>query len=508
MEAWLRRYGMQFAAIVSVAVVWYTWGALKPLPIVHDESAYVLQAEIFSHLHWTAPSPIIPEFFEQPYVLVVPKVASKYPPGHSLLLALGALLKFAPLVPLLLTGVTAALIVAIMTRLTNPWIALMSWVIWLTTPLTLRFQPGYFSEISTTALILASWWCLLEWRRLHERRWLFLLALALVWCAITRPLTALAFAIPIAVVVVQEARKRKLWRDFAVAALIGVAVLGIIPLWNVRTTGNVLVTPLGEYTRDYYPFDKPGFTPDTTPPRRALSPVQRSLYEDFYAIHQRQRLRDLPRTFIQRLIAIGRDLWGGTHTVLLPFVVAGLVLAGPGRRELRWAAIGPLLLFLFYLTYASDAPWTLYYLEIVPVMSALAAVALWETLLFVAPGVGTLDAERRPMLGSTIIVAVFAVFAFPAVVYWRAQHRQMASLHTAFAAAMAELPSSKSVVFLKYSDRPHHLALVNNFADPAKAPTWVVHDLGERNRELLDAAQDRTAYVFDESNGELKALKR
>jgi hypothetical protein len=64
------------------------------------------------------------------------------------------------------------------------------------------------------------------------------------------------------------------------------------------------------------------------------------------------------------------------------------------------------------------------------------------------------------------------------------------------------------VVFLRYSSRPHHLSLVSNFADPARAPTWIVHDLGARNAELLDKAQDRTAYVFDESNGELKALRR
>ena len=42
------------------------------------------------------------------------------------------------------------------------------------------------------------------------------------------------------------------------------------------------------------------------------------------------------------------------------------------------------------------------------------------------------------------------------------------------------------------------MAVVYNFADLAKAPVWVVHDLGERNAELLRRAPGRTAQYFDE----------
>jgi hypothetical protein len=111
------------------------------------------------------------------------------------------------------------------------------------------------------------------------------------------------------------------------------------------------------------------------------------------------------------------------------------------------------------------------------------------------------------MLGAALVFLVLAFFALPTVHYWRGQRLQMGSLHTAFAAAMDELPSSKSVVFLRYAPRPHHIALVYNFADPPRAPTWVVHDLGDRNRELLDKAQDRTPYVFDEESGRLSAYR-
>src|SRR5437870_2853226 len=78
-EAWLRnrRAGPLAAAIATMLVVWFVWGDARPLPIVHDEAAYALQADIFAHFHWTVPSPPTPEFFEQPHVLVVPAIASK-----------------------------------------------------------------------------------------------------------------------------------------------------------------------------------------------------------------------------------------------------------------------------------------------------------------------------------------------------------------------------------------------------------------------------------------------
>ena len=45
------------------------------------ESAYLLQAELFSQWRFTAPTPPLPKFFEQLYVNLVPAMSSKYPPG-------------------------------------------------------------------------------------------------------------------------------------------------------------------------------------------------------------------------------------------------------------------------------------------------------------------------------------------------------------------------------------------------------------------------------------------
>jgi 4-amino-4-deoxy-L-arabinose transferase-like glycosyltransferase len=502
MEAWLRRFGPVAAAVVSILVIWWTWGALNPLAIVHDESSYVLQSEIFARFRWTAPSPAIPEFFEQPHVLVVPAVASKYPPGHALLMAIGSLLHFPALMPLLLTGATAALIMMVTTRVTNPWMGLLAWIIWLTTPLVLRYQPGYFSETTTTALVLASWWCLLEWRETRKRSWIALLGLAVGWGAITRPLTMLAFGIPIAAIVISDVIRYRFWLEAPIALGGCLAVLAIVPLWSARTTGDRALTPTALYTRDYLPFDKPGFTPDTTPPRRAQSPVVKSLYDDFLAHHQRQRLGDLHRTFGERAWNVARDLWRGTQLVLLPFFLIGLFSM---PRELRFGAASAALAFLAHLGYAHDAPWTLYYAEMVPVVAAITACGAWRALVRVARGVVIQrHIDRRPKLGAALVALVLAFSSIPTFVSWRRQHEEMTSVRTAFEQAMTQLPASKAIIFLRYAQRPHHLSLVFNSADLQHAPVWVVHDLGDRNQELVKLALDRTAFVFDETAMEFR----
>src|SRR5262245_52703768 len=231
-ESWLKKWGPLAAGLISAVLVWWTWGEWHPLPVVHDEGSYVLQAEIFARFRWTVPTPAVPEFYEQPHVLLVPAVASKYPPGHALLLALGALLHLDPLMPLLLTAATAALLMIVTTRVTNAWVGLLAWLVWLTTPIVLRFQPGYFSEATTAALMLASWWCLLEWRETRRSRWLLLLALACGWGAITRPLTQLALTVPIAWVVIWDvahARKLRPWLDLGLAVLVGLVPLLLLP---------------------------------------------------------------------------------------------------------------------------------------------------------------------------------------------------------------------------------------------------------------------------------------
>lgn len=488
-EAWLRRFGPWAAAVVSIAVIWFVWDQVVPIAKVQDESSYLLQADIFARGRWTVPSPPIPDFFEQPHVQVVPAVASKYPPGHALLLTLGALVGFHALVPLLLTGITGALVFALAGRITNPWIGLVTWFVWLTAPIVLKFQPSYFSELTTTPLVLASWWLLLDWRATHARRWLVLMALAIGWGAITRPLTMLAFAIPIGVVVLRDTVRHRLWKDFGLAFATGVVILLVLPLWNAKTTGDWRLSAVEQYRRDYLPFDKIGFSFDSTPPRRSVSPVLSTTYDYFRLARTQQTARALPEIIGTRAVNLATGFFQGTRLALVPFALVGLFVM---PAAVGFALASAAVLFVVHLPYAHWAPWTLYYLETTPVVALLIAIGAWHVLRRAVR-----DARNVPP-GMVALLLVLAGFAAPAIQRWRMDHRARSRFDRSFAAALKTLPAP-AVVFITYSPRfSNHVNVVFNHADLERAPYWVVHDLGPRNEELRRLAPGRASFDFDE----------
>lgn len=483
------RFGALAAAVISMVVVWYVWDAGSPIAKVHDETSYLLQADIFASGRWTAPSPPIPDFFEQPHVQVVPAVASKYPPGHALVLTPGALVGFPALVPLLLTGITAWLIVVLAARLSNPWVALVTWLVWLTAPIVLRFQPSYFSELTTAPLVLFSWWALREWREGRRARWLWWMALAIGWGAITRPLTMLAFAIPIGVVVMRDTVRLRLWRDFGVAFAIGLAVLSLLPLWSAKTTGDWRVSPIELYRKDYLPFDKIGFTPDTTPPRRTVSPVLRTTYDYFRLARTQQSLDALPHIVADRAINLASALFQGARLPLALLALAGLLAMTP---PLAFGLGSSLVLLLVHLPYAHWAPWTVYYLELTPVVAFLVAMGGWRALRALATD------ERRTITGMALTAVAIAAFAVPAIGWWKRDHRGRSAFDRRFAASLQQLPTP-AIVFIRYSPRfAQHVSVVFNSAHLEQEPIWVVHDLGARNDELRRLAPERASFDFEE----------
>src|SRR3954462_12993096 len=60
------------------------WGAR---PSTEDEFVYLFQAKTLAAGHLTMPSPPLPGFFEAAHLLVTPRFAAKYLPGHAALIA-------------------------------------------------------------------------------------------------------------------------------------------------------------------------------------------------------------------------------------------------------------------------------------------------------------------------------------------------------------------------------------------------------------------------------------
>lgn len=505
----------------------WVWGSLRQSAVIHDESAYLLQAELFASGRWTAPGHSLPQFFEQMYVLVDAVTASKYPPGNSLILASGVLLGMPGLPIVVMNGVASALLFLLARRVSGPSVAILSFVIWQASFPVMYYHATYLSEGVTSVAWLVTWWGALRWRDGAGRRWLVVAATAAAWCVITRPLTGVALAAVALAVVVRHCRRAGRWRELWPALAAAGAVLSLLPLWSWATTGNPLVTPLSAYTRTYVPFDKPGFGAGPADRPTARLPRDQMITSvAFYQEHQRHTLASLPATVRLRLTTISRDAWYEWRGGLRPFALLGLI-ALPVEA---WVALAAFLLqFVLYLSYAHPAEWTVYYLEGAPLLAFLTALGVVRAIGVLAAGpafmrseVGSISVRvKRAMARSlsfdgtrTVFAAMLLTVAGAAagIVVARQVRFQIRGDHAyydAFTRLVSGIPEPRAIVFVRYgANHNDGLSLVRNPADAKDAKVWTVYDRGAENARLLAAAPDRAAYLFDESSWTLRPMPR
>jgi hypothetical protein len=499
--------------LISAVVMGWIWYGSHFIPNIADESAYVLQAEIFSKGAWKLAARPLPEFFEQMHVFVTPFFAAKYFPGQSLLLVPGVLTGFAALVPLLLIFGSGALVFALGRRVTNGWLALLVWAVWTTARANLRFLPSYLSETTTVFLWLLGWWALYSWHLRPRRRMLLLFSLCVAWCLITRPLTGLLFAVPAVSVAVWSARRRGLLRDIGYAVLVGAAVISIVPIWSRFTTGRWSETPQALYTRTYIPWDVIGFGLDSTPPLRAMPANQAREVEGFEALHESHTVASLPRDAIERLAGLRADVFTGWRAGLIAFFAIGLLALTP---VLAIGGITALLLFLAYLSYAHPAFWTVYYLEALPVVALITVMGFRLAMRWLdsniergapagsAPG----SPQGREVAGSLVGIALTAALLAGSFSVVRGE-RDLRNRSTAprlwLWDIMGRLPTNRNLLFVR-DERSGPRAMVTNGVDPTTVRTLLAHDLGDQNIRLGLSAADRAAYVIDMGAKTLIAL--
>jgi hypothetical protein len=488
---------------ITASVQWLIWRSLDAVPAITDEASYLLQARLFAHLRWTAPAAPLREFFEQAHVIITPVTASKYPPGHALLLAIGAALGKPGLVPILLSAITAAFVFVVARRLKGTHVAVLAWFLWTFAPIPAGFRPSYFSQATTAATWMLGWWALLHWREDRRTRWLVLVSIATAWCAITRPITAVAYALPLGVVVLTDVWQRKDWRSFGIAVAGGMAVIAIMPLWSRATLGSISPTPYSAYNAAYIPFEHLGFGSNG---RHTPTDLPRDLYDSFAAfdaVHAAYTPALLGSTIAERAQQIwshffGRTTWSALLGVFIPIGIVALGGAG------WFAGSSVIALFAAYLLYAHPAVWTLYYYEALAPLSILAAAGVVWAIAFVYSRVRkshfdlNLPIIRRAVW---IVVVLCLPFALAGVGATRVAKMRMTGSQTAFARALAEMPKP-AIVFIRYA--PNHLAqasLMDNDADFEHSPVWRAYDRGpEENARLRALAPNRHAFLFDQQS--------
>ena len=494
-----RRTPLVLGLLTLAGLCWVGGGALRMTPISTDENAYLLEARLVAHGRIVgAPAPI-PDFFEQPWVMVTPTTYAKYPPGQALTLAPGVALGLPWLVPALLVVVLGALVFALTRRLVGGGGALLAWAGWTLTPMVIAWQSSYFSETTTGALWLVTLWAAWRWTEGGGARWLGGAALALGWAAITRPYTALLLALPLGIALLPAIARRRAWRDLSLALGLGAAVVAILPAWNVATTGAWNVSGVARYTATYIPWDRLGFAIDSTPPLRPPAADFAPIAANLLRIHRAHTVTALPATLAARALWVMRLTWTGWRVLLLPFALLGLLVIG--RRG--WVAVGSaVVLLLGHLVWGHDPHWTLYYAETTPALFAAAAAGIaW-------------CARRAWHSRGPDLLATVALVALPALVVlsvidsagYRRVRQARAAATDAFEALIRSEPG-KTIWFVREAPDPTGQAvLIANDPDWERSPRWIVHDLGPRNAELQRLAPDRAAWLVDRVSGRVSPI--
>jgi hypothetical protein len=252
--------GFAAAAFVSQRIY-------EGLPHIEDEMAYVWQAKVITRGAITVPSPVCPECFLVPFVVDHNGLRfGKYPLGWPVVLSFGELTHTRWLINPILNGLTVWLLYRLGKKLLDERTALLSAALFVISPFVLLNAGSLLS--STWALFLSVTFTF-AWLdaftapnpMLPEAARRSLPAatagLALGALALTRPLTALAIALPFAfhglyLLVRGDGLTGK--RVLAVGLLAG-AIAALYFLWQYAVTGDPLLNP---YTL-WWPYDRIGF---------------------------------------------------------------------------------------------------------------------------------------------------------------------------------------------------------------------------------------------------------
>lgn len=493
--------------LACALTIGYVWGGLDPAPVYHDEAAYVLQAQLFAKgLAAGAPAQL-PQFFEQFHVLVSPVLAPKYPPGFALTLVPGIWLGVPVLIPLILTGVTGACLFLLARQIAGAPVALLATVIWTLAPANILLHAGYFSQTLTAALWLVGWWALLSWRERRRTTHLVLLGVVVGWLAISRPFTALLYALPLGVVVLKDVVVHRLWRGFTSAVAAGSAILLLLPIHNRLVTGHWLEMPYSRYTRTHLPFDRMGFGLRGSEPPIPLPPDMVAFTEDYKALHGAYTADRLPATVVARSTSLLSGLSGGAPALFGVLILLGLFRA---PAAVLFASLTAVMLFIGHLAYAHPPGWLPYYDESFPVLALLAALGISRLI----HGTLTLasSAESRPTVSARMSpVLLIATLGLLLVMPRRLSLGHLIVRNTAYGQTwfrnlVRALPT-RSIVFVRYG--PSHdvnYSLIANPPDYPSAPAWIVYDRGDDNARLMALAPDRVPYLYLEDEHRLVPL--
>lgn len=251
-----------------------TQHVFEAVPHIEDEIAYVWQARALTEGHLTVPSPPHSKFYLVPFVVDYNgERFSKYPPGWPAMLAIAIQLGARDWINPLLAGLGVWLTYLLGKRIFSDFVGLLAAGLTVTSPFFLMNSGSLLSHpfglvlssLFTLGWLESFWGGKPDTEREDQapvrKQWVYTVisALALGGLVLTRPMTAVAVALPFAIHGLfvlfrgdNQARLRLLG-----FSLIGIIFVGGYLLWRYSLTGNALLNP---YTL-WWPYDRVGFGP-------------------------------------------------------------------------------------------------------------------------------------------------------------------------------------------------------------------------------------------------------
>jgi hypothetical protein len=500
--------GLLYAVLAALGLYfcWSAWGkSLAPLPLVHDEMAYLLQARIFAHGALTAPAWPDPEMFRQWHVFGTPNVAAKYFPGHSLVLTPGIWIGSPAFIQYALAAAASVLLFVLVCRLSGPVTGLLTCFLWLSSLDAMRYMASYFSETSAVVIWLLAWIFLQRWQTSNATRWFLAATAAAAFAFVIRPISAVALGLSLVVAVLLHWHRtrppiRLLLKQVSVAAVIVAMGVAVVMVSNYSLTGSFTKSGFQRYAMEFLPFDHMGFGLHE---HAIYSTAEQQAYSTYFEKqHAFHTLAHLPSIAKDRLYLIVIGAWGTFWAFYAFLAIVGLLTASPFART--WA-LSFFTLFILYLFYAYKSNRTIYFLETLPVLMYLTALGGVRCVKFAY----LMISRRFPPLKYTqyvrllsVILIFICVRAGLTVSLYNSElaTRRIRRYHNDYKRVEDSLPAGRKIIFIRY--KPKHSpwrSLVENNPYLREEETWHVYDMGnERNSRLLKANRERTGYLFDE----------
>jgi hypothetical protein len=460
LDSWISSRGRSFRwgviAIHLVVVLLANRYALHDFPNSGDEYVQYLQSEMYVSGKLWVPAPEPHEFFRVAHALNHDRFFGKYSPGWPLLLALGTAVG----APFIINPLFSAASVLLLDRLARERVsqktANILLIICAWNPFLVLNGASYYSHTTCLFFVAALLWAYL--RFLDEPScmlWPALAAGAAGMCLLIRPFTALVIAGVVLIHFVGSVLRRGPNAPKGSQAIPGVAVLAVFGAcflgYNLAMTGDPFLQPFLLYD----PKDKPQLFMGAAAFGRAVS-----------------------LNLVGRLVEMNQ--WLPLSTFFIVLYLVRPALRGDRLCNLGlWAMAALFAAYFFYDCDGGNRYGPRYMFEISGFLLIVAAKVV----------------EGYPKVGPLFLAVLLSLNVF--VLGHGAHHysKDIQERRKPFELAK-EMKLDKAVVFLSTGSGTMTRADLARNGITFDGPVLFVHDLGQKNRRLLERYPGRRAYYF------------